>query len=136
MWQDQRRFTLRHLRDLGFGKTSIESQMLDEVQELVNEIKELAKSDPNHVVEFKGMFSLSVINILWAIIGGKRFQRDDDEFRKLLDCIDKFLKGSNAVRANIPVPAVLVRLFPSIPKFLGLDTSLFHPIQKFVMVKQ
>jgi hypothetical protein len=71
-WQEQRRFTLRHLRELGFGKTSIEDQMMDEISDLISDITEAAKSDPDHVVDFKAIFTVSVFNILWAIIGGKR----------------------------------------------------------------
>ena len=84
-WQEQRRFTLRHLRDLGFGKTSIEDQMIDEINDLISDMTETAKSDPGHVVDFKSIFTVSAINILWAIIGGKRFQRDNVKFKKLLN---------------------------------------------------
>ncbi|XP_046454333.1 methyl farnesoate epoxidase-like isoform X1 [Daphnia pulex] len=131
-WQEQRRFTLRHLRDLGFGKTSIEDQMMGEITDLISEITATAKSNRDHVVDFKSIFSVSVINILWAIIGGKRFQRDDPKFKKLLDNIDQFLQSGNVLQANLPVPAILVRLFPSLPGWLGINTQLFVPIQKFI----
>ena len=133
-WQEQRRFTLRHLRDLGFGKTSIEDQMMDEINDLISEITATAKSDPEHIVDFKAIFSVSVINILWAIVGGKRFQRNDPQFKKLLDNVNKFLESGNAVQANLPVPAFLVRLFPSLPRILGMKTELFSSIQKIIMV--
>ena len=64
MWQEQRRFTLRHLRDLGFGKTSIENQMMDEVDDLIREIATTAQSDPVGVVDFKGIFNVSVVPCL------------------------------------------------------------------------
>ena len=133
-WQEQRRFTLRHLRDLGFGKTSIEDQMMEEINDLISEITATAKSDPEHVVDFKAIFSVSVINILWAIVGGKRFQRNDPQFKKLLDNVNQFLQSGNAVQANLPVPAFLIRHFPSLPRRLGINTELFHPIQKFIEV--
>ena len=34
-WKEQRRFTLRSLKDLGFGKTSMEDSINEEVQKLV-----------------------------------------------------------------------------------------------------
>jgi hypothetical protein len=135
-WQEQRRFALRHLRDLGFGKTSIEDQMMGEITDLIAEITAVAKSNRDHVVDFKSIFSVSVINILWAIVGGKRFQRGDPKFKKLLDNIDQFLQSGKALQvlANLPVPAVLIRLFPSLPRWLGINTDLFIPLHNFIEV--
>lgn len=133
-WQEQRRFTLRHLRDLGFGKTSIEDQMMGEINDLISEISNVSKSDPDHVVDFKSIFIVSIINILWAIIGGKRFQRDDLQFKTLLSIVENFVQGSNAFRAVIPIPATLLRLFPSLLKLIGVNTQLFIPIQQFIEV--
>lgn len=39
-WVNQRRFTLRHLRDFGFGKKSMEGLMLEEVDDLIDEIRD------------------------------------------------------------------------------------------------
>jgi hypothetical protein len=69
-WQEQRRFTMRHLRDLGFGKTSIEDQMMGEVGDLIKDIENKSQSDKDRVVDLKGIFQVSVVNILWAIIAG------------------------------------------------------------------
>jgi hypothetical protein len=132
-WQEQRRFTLRHLRELGFGKTSIEDQMMDEISDLISDITEAAKSDPDHVVDFKAIFTVSVFNILWVIIGGKRFQRDNLEFKKLLNNLAQFLKCGN-IRALLPIPAFLIRLFPSLPGKLGINGDLCLPVQQFIEV--
>ena len=35
-WVEQRRFALRQLRDLGFGKSSMEDNILDEIEKLTN----------------------------------------------------------------------------------------------------
>lgn len=69
-WQEQRRFTMRHLRDLGFGKTSIEDQMMGELGDLIKDIEYQSQSDPKRIVNLKGIFQVSVINILWAMIAG------------------------------------------------------------------
>ncbi|XP_046454340.1 methyl farnesoate epoxidase-like isoform X1 [Daphnia pulex] len=130
-WQEQRRFTLRHFRDLGFGKTYIENQMMDEISDLILDITEAAKSDPDHVVDFKAIFTVSVFNILWVIIGGKRFQRDNLEFKKLLNNLAQFLKCGN-IRALLPIPAFLIRLFPSLPGKLGINGDLCIPVQQFI----
>ena len=63
-----------------------------------------------------------------GIVGGKRYRRDDPAFKKLLDSIDEFVRGGNTVAGNLPVPEFLIRLFPSIPKRLGVNTDVFIPI--------
>ena len=35
-WSEQRRFTMKTLRDLGFGKSQMEDVMLEEVEKLVS----------------------------------------------------------------------------------------------------
>ena len=134
-WTEQRRFTLRHLRDLGFGKTSIEDQMQDEIRDLLSDMRSAAQSDPDHIVDFNGILTVSIINILWAILCGKRYQRDDVEFKKLLNILQIIFRGANVVGANYPIPAFLIRLFPALPKMIGIDTRLFTPIQEFIKVK-
>ncbi|KAJ9587374.1 hypothetical protein L9F63_019099 [Diploptera punctata] len=90
-WVDQRRFTLRYLRDLGFGKKSMESQIMDEVEEV---IKDMAQK-----IEFQGngMFDVSTLNVLWRMLAGKRYSRDDNELKDLL------MKLKNAFRSGSPV---------------------------------
>jgi hypothetical protein len=69
-WQEHRRFTMRHLRDLGFGKTSIEDQMMGELKDLITDMENSSQSDAQRVVDLKGIFQVSVLNILWAMIAG------------------------------------------------------------------
>jgi len=133
-WQEHRRFTLRHLRDMGFGKSSIENQMMDEIQELIQEIKSSIESDPNNVVDFKGMFNLSTLNVLWAMITGSRRRRDDTQFQTLLNTIDEAFRAGNSVRNQLDLPEFLYKLFPVLRKYFGARKDLNAIIQKFSLV--
>jgi methyl farnesoate epoxidase / farnesoate epoxidase len=135
-WQEQRRFTLRHLRDLGFGKTSIEDMMLDEVHELLSEISAAAEADPDRIVNYKGIFSVSVINVLWAIVGGERYRRDDPNPKKLLEAIETIFRAGNVVRSVIPIPALLLRMFPKLRNFLGTRNDLFKELNNYFEVSK
>ncbi|XP_046656383.1 methyl farnesoate epoxidase-like isoform X2 [Daphnia pulicaria] len=130
--REQRRFTLRHLRDLGFGRTSSENLIHEEIHELIEEIKISASSHPDSVVDFKALFNPTLINILWAFIAGKRYKHNDEELNRLLHMVDLFVASGNNVRSNLPIPAVLLRNFPILKKIIGLRTDMFVPIQNFI----
>ena len=38
LWKSQRRFTIRHLKDLGFGKTKLEHFIAEEVGDLIGNL--------------------------------------------------------------------------------------------------
>ncbi|CAG7723288.1 unnamed protein product, partial [Allacma fusca] len=80
-WQDQRRFTLRHLRDFGFGKNYMEALIQEEVVELLDRLK----SQGNSPVCLNTKFTLAVVNSLWRIITGRRFSHSDPKLLEILD---------------------------------------------------
>lgn len=67
IWEVHRRFSLRQLRDFGFGKNTMESLIMDEVHEMTEMLK---KKGGKPVGEIKEKFSLAVVNSLWTIVGG------------------------------------------------------------------
>ena len=133
-WQEQRRFTLRHLRDLGFGRSSSENVIEEEINELLDELRASAASNVDGIVDMKGVFSVSIVNILWAIIGGERFKRNDAKFIKLLDTIEEFFRSGNPTAGAIPVPKFLLDMFPVLYKVIGSRGDLFVTVQDFVNV--
>lgn len=133
-FREQRRFTLRHLRDLGFGRTSSENLIQEEIYDLIEETRMIANSNPDHVVDFKAMFNLTLMNILWAIIGGERFKHNDPQLKHLLSIVEMFFRSGEVVRANLPVPGFVLRNFPFVRKFVGLRNDMFEPLQDFIRV--
>jgi len=91
VWNEQRRFTMRHLREFGFGKTDLESLILDEVTELVNWIKEQNEKP----VEIRRRFSLASINILWTMLSGERYEQGDPKMTGLLDQFEEYVSKNN-----------------------------------------
>jgi len=67
-WIEQRRFTLRVLRDFGFGKSSMEDSILDEVDKLCEEISKF--NDKELDIGLK--MNISILNSLWSILTGER----------------------------------------------------------------
>ena len=88
-WQEQRRFALKNLKDLGFGKSSMEDLISDEVKELIHDLKYRIES--NDQIDILQIFNLPVINSLWKIITGKRLDmKNPDEEKKMKDLAEMF----------------------------------------------
>ncbi|XP_021945308.1 methyl farnesoate epoxidase isoform X2 [Folsomia candida] len=90
-WKNQRRFTLRHLRGFGFGKSSMETVIHEEISELIMRLK----SGPNPV-RLDNAFGPPVINVLWVILSGKRSPHDDPDFLRLLHLLYEVFRSGNA----------------------------------------
>ena len=76
-WQEQRRFCLKTLKNFGFGKSSLETIMQEEIKNFCSDLKKDCQTGP---VDLANRFNVMVINILWRIIGGKRFDYQDKKF--------------------------------------------------------
>ena len=68
-WKEQRRFALKHLRDFGLGKSSMEDIVRDEFEALADHMRTLADGGE---VDTHLFFNLSIMNVLWRIVSGKR----------------------------------------------------------------
>lgn len=134
-FREQRRFTLRNLRDFGFGKTSSEQMIHEEIHDLISSIELSVKSQAEGIVDFENIFNMSMINILWAIVGGERFSHQDIRLKHLLGIVELFFRSGNLVRSNIPVPGFILRMFPKLRELLGLRNDIFLPLQDFIRVK-
>ncbi len=67
-WKSHRRFTLKSLRDFGFGKASLDSVLIDEADRM-GEFFIQQKEEPFLV---QTLFNLVILNVLWTIVAGKR----------------------------------------------------------------
>ena len=132
-WQEQSRFALRHLKDLGFGRTSSENLIQEEIHDLIEDIKIQAKTS-GQVADFRGLFNLSLMNVLYSFIGGDRFKHDDEKFKKLIAAVNLYFSSASHSRAGIPIPKFLLKHFPLLKKFIGFREELFFPIQNFIRV--
>ena len=89
MWVEHRRFALRNLRDLGFGKKSLEETVLDEFEELAAGIvKEM--STP---IKINGRFSANVLNILWRLVADQRLDQADPKTQEHVASVTEFFQN-------------------------------------------
>ena len=116
-WKEQRRFLLRHLRDFGFGKTSMEDTLLDEVQKLCNEYSKVEGTP----MCLDNTMNLSVINSLWSILTGEKLPIMDPKLVKIVSDFNASLSNiKNINNIMLPLsPRPMIRL-PLVQRIVGL----------------
>ena len=87
-WRDQRRFALRTLRDLGFGKMTMEDTINEEVEKLV----EVLMKKAGQAIELNLQMNISIVNALWVILVGEKLALDDPKLLKVVKTIDDLLR--------------------------------------------
>ena len=102
-WSDQRRFTLRVLRDFGFGKSSMEDTILDEIDKLCEELKKSVGTP----ISLSTKMNVSILNALWGILTGEKLLLSDPKLQAILHKFNVFLKAtspSSAIASMLPSP--------------------------------
>ncbi|GBN54627.1 hypothetical protein AVEN_224553-1, partial [Araneus ventricosus] len=79
-WKEQKRFSLRVLRDLGFGKSKLD----DMVKEEINEVLEHFEESEGRSMFVRPLLAPSMSNNIASLIYGRRMNYDDPD-RILLD---------------------------------------------------
>ncbi|CAH1392903.1 unnamed protein product [Nezara viridula] len=82
-FNEQKRFVMKHLKSFGLNRSIMEGRISGEAEDLVQHI---LKNQKDGVV-FSEIVEISVMNILWSIVAGGRFQLDDKKARVLIDHI-------------------------------------------------
>ncbi|CAG7717797.1 unnamed protein product [Allacma fusca] len=111
VWQEQRRFMLRNLRDFGFGKSTMRDLAVQEVNDYVSWLK----SQESQSISLNRKFTLATINSLWMIMTGKRFSQNDPQ-------ITDFLDSTNRVFQDVlksPIILFFPKLAQAFPKLFG-----------------
>ena len=76
---------MKHLRNFGFGKKDLEVVIEREASSLVEHI--LANSGGEMKMEMF-TFAVPVLNVLWDMVAGHAFKREDKELKRILDLMN------------------------------------------------
>ncbi|CAL8078973.1 unnamed protein product [Orchesella dallaii] len=130
-YKDQRRFLLRHLKDLGFGKKdAMESMISVELQELTSRLRQRMADGKQAVVCMHNYFNLSVLNVLWTMIAGTRYSHDDEKLLTLIEHVDMLMKCGSVGNLSSMFP-ILRKIAP---KLTGEEKQLeaYRVLQNFL----
>ena len=105
-WSVQRRFSLKTLKDFGFGKQSLEGAMNLEIDCLIDEFR---KYEADYKLSTD--FNIPIINILWQLAASTRFTKDD---YKGIELVEKVNYLFNKGLMNAILPMWINKMFPSL----------------------
>lgn len=127
LWEEQRTFTVKTLKHLGMGKTNV-------IEYIQNEASELVKGLEKKIGEemfMQNAFDISVLNVMWSLLKGERFDLDDKNVAELMksihDCF-KIIDMSGGILNQFPFIRYII---PEKSGFLPLKRSM-EPLWKFL----
>ncbi|KAL1130992.1 hypothetical protein AAG570_012233, partial [Ranatra chinensis] len=119
---EQKKFCMRHLRNLGLGRNFMEQKIAYEVEELVQNFMK----NCHNPVRLPGEMIYSVANSFWTIVAGERFSPDDDKvvnLFKLLELGFKLQDMSGGVLNQMPFLRHVAPEWTSYNKHIQVNTA-------------
>jgi len=129
-WYETRKFTLKTLRDFGFGrKSSMDSIIHEELSFLIAHVKRRLATT-NNILTIHHNFDLSMVNVLWSLVTGHRFNYDDPILNEMLRHNDRINDAFNFNNIYLPFP-FLRHWFPKLTGFKDHMES-YQKVQLFM----
>ncbi|CAG7719784.1 unnamed protein product [Allacma fusca] len=113
VWRPTRRFTMRNLRDFGFGKKHFQQKFLDTEMHDLSRLLDQAIEQNNGVIEPHTLFRIPSVNIAWASAAGSRFEHTDPKILKLVSLMSEFTSTASILDGVPAAFPFLLRWFPS-----------------------
>ena len=117
-WRELRRFVLKSLRDLGFGKTASEEAIVEESKVLIKNIAEQIE-ETNGILDLEKSLNCASLNVIWNLVAGLRFAHDDPSMKSLVEISGDFMliMGKDVIGKPFQVMPFLRFLPPFKQKF-------------------
>ncbi|OXU31223.1 hypothetical protein TSAR_014757 [Trichomalopsis sarcophagae] len=121
VWQQQRRFTMRHFKVFGLGGEVMNQRLVSEAQSLVDFLEASGKEGP---VPMHTAFDIAVLNSLWTMLAGHRFEYDDHKLNEILAVVHKVFKLTDTVGGVMSHMPFLRFVVPELSGFNELMSNL------------
>lgn len=130
-WLKFRRFSLRTLRDFGFGKSSMEELILNEVKELNETLEELTEQPTDTRLKFH----IPVLSALWTITSGETLSPNDPNLLYIMHIMDQaFIDMGRPVVQMAFQSSPLLTFLETVGKcdLTGLVNKMFEKIDSMI----
>ncbi|XP_018572226.1 probable cytochrome P450 303a1 [Anoplophora glabripennis] len=113
-WYEQRRFSIRQLREFGFGRRNMSTLIEEETQELVNYILRTIHDKDSLIFEMTTLFNVHVLNTLWRMLAGVRYKHEDDKMKELQAILSELFERVSMVGASFSHFPILKYIAPEL----------------------
>jgi len=104
-WTTQRRFSLKTLKDFGFGRKSIEESIHFEVDEMID-----STFSQTSDILLRNDFNIPIINVLWQMVANRRFSAAKSEDVELIEGVSFMFENG---KKRDMMPAFVQNLIPA-----------------------
>ncbi|KAG8038495.1 hypothetical protein G9C98_006191 [Cotesia typhae] len=97
VWADQRRFSLISLKSFGWAGQTMEELILEDAENLGKIIEKVSQEHEGIVQNLKELTALAVLNSLWSLFGGSRYDigKCEPKLLETLRMLNDSVKESN-----------------------------------------
>ncbi|RVE41678.1 hypothetical protein evm_013666 [Chilo suppressalis] len=125
-WAKTRRIALKFMKSHGYGSRLMEEHISEECMELVKMLSRTTKP-----VLANNLFDVSIINIVWRLVAGKRYKLDDENLKKLCDLITRCFKAVDISGGVMTFMPFLRYIIPDIIGYTEM-TTVHRALHKFL----
>ena len=122
-WQEQRRFCVRQLRDFGFGKSTMEPLIQEEVSQCIS----MMAKEAGRVTSLKLRLNVSILNALWRITTGEKLQHEDARCKEIVQKFYIMFARGNSVGPLLIFPW-LKHVMPGLLGYTNVKEAFYELI--------
>ncbi|XP_045766237.1 farnesoate epoxidase-like [Maniola jurtina] len=126
-WHKTRRMVLKCLKYFGYGSRSMEANISEECKALI----ELRMVNAGMPVVVNHMFDVCIVNILWKLVAGKRYDLSDKQLTILCDLITRSFKVVDMSGGILNFLPFLRHVMPDLIGYTELN-AIHHKLYEFL----
>ncbi|CAC5391914.1 CYP2K [Mytilus coruscus] len=96
-WKGMRRFALQAMRDFGVGKSSLEENILEEIQNVADDLEKMKGAEITNLVK---VMTKASCNVIHSLIFGYRYKHDNESLKHLIKTMDNIFSGPGSLSAS------------------------------------
>ncbi|XP_063236085.1 methyl farnesoate epoxidase-like [Bacillus rossius redtenbacheri] len=126
LWRTQRRFSLKQLRELGFGRRSMEAMIASEALAAARRLREEGAERGEAGVPMKHAFVVPVLNSLWAITAGTTYSEKDPRLQRFISMSNEIFRNSDSSGGALNYLPFLRFLAPTLSGYKQFFTNQYN----------